>query len=87
MLKKLWQSLTRPSMPTAVQAEPVHYKGYEIIAAPVPAQGQYRVSGTLRKIEGDDTAIAFERADTLPDIEAATRMTRLKMERFIDEQP
>lgn len=86
MLKKLWQALTGHGDTKSVQAEPMQYKGYEIIATPVPSQGQYRVSATLRKLDSDEAPTAFERADTMPDMEAAVRMTRLKAERFIDEQ-
>lgn len=85
MLKALWQKLSGRQVAGPEPSEPVLYKGYEIIAAPVAVGGQYRVSGTLRKIDGAETAVPFDRADTLPDRAAAVRMTRLKAERYIEE--
>lgn len=69
------------------QATGIDYKGIEIIAAPEAVNGQFRVSGILRKRVGDDIQheLPFERSDVLPSHDAAVEMTQQKAQRFIDD--
>ncbi|MFC0267574.1 HlyU family transcriptional regulator [Kushneria aurantia] len=93
MLKKLLEALRgggagdRTPQKSAEAAEPIHYKGYEIIALPDNSGGQYRVSALIRRSEeGHMQEQRFERSDMLPDRDSCIELTRTKVERYIDEQ-
>ncbi|KPQ26984.1 MULTISPECIES: HlyU family transcriptional regulator [unclassified Halomonas] len=68
-------------------AESVEYKGYVITSQPDNQSGQYRVSGWIRRPqgEGDDLEHRFERSDMLPSREACDAMMVSKAQRYIDE--
>lgn len=90
MLKKWLSGLLgggekRPS--GAPAAEPVAYKGYQIISEPDGEGGQYRVSGWIRKTgpEGETREHRFERSDMVPGREACDQLMVSKAQRFIDE--
>ena len=92
MLKKLFSGLfgsDRQAVPgaTSKSAEPVEYKGYEIVSQPDNQSGQYRVSGWIRKADasGESLEHRFERSDMLPGREACDAMMVTKAQRYIDE--
>lgn len=92
MLKKLFSGLfgserQAPSGATTNAAEPVEYKGYEIVSQPDDKSGQYRVSGWIRKPDasGEMLEHRFERSDMLPAREACDTMMVTKSQRYIDE--
>ena len=68
-------------------AEPVEYKGYDIVSQPDSQSGQYRVSGWIRKADasGETLEHRFERSDMLPGREACHTMMVTKAQRYIDE--
>ena len=94
MLKKLFNALRGASDAATADessrevADTVEYKGCEIVITPAPAGGQYRVSGLIRKVRDHDEPreLRFERSDVLPDRDSCIDMTRIKAERYIDEQ-
>lgn len=66
---------------------PVVYDGYEIIAEPRQASGQWQVSGRIEKdIDGTRKVHDFIRADTLPSEEEAANHTVRKAKMMIDQQ-
>ncbi|AXY42956.1 HlyU family transcriptional regulator [Halomonas alkalicola] len=90
MLKKLLSGLFgggEKAPGSAPAAEPVAYKGYQIISEPADQGGQYRVSGWIRK-PGEDGEVQehrFERSDMVPGREACDQLMVSKAQRFIDE--
>lgn len=71
----------------AVKAEPVEYKGYQILTTPMKDGGQFRVCGIISKeVDGVNKEHTLIRADTLPSIEAANEMTVKKAKQMISEQ-
>lgn len=90
MLKKLFSGLFgggegKPKGTAA--AEPVEYKGYQIVSEPADQGGQYRVSGWIRKPVADGELLEhrFERSDMVPGREACDQLMVSKAQRFIDE--
>lgn len=90
MFKKLFSGLLsggekRPS--GAPAAEPVAYRGYQIISEPEEQGGQYRVSGWIRRVSpaGETQEHRFERSDLVPGREACDQLMVSKARRFIDE--
>ncbi|WP_233266294.1 HlyU family transcriptional regulator [Cobetia sp. L2A1] len=94
MLKKLFSA----GEPAPVkEPESTEYNGYLIVAMPQKHEGQYRVSGLIRKplVVSDDNAgepgdgemleHRFERSDTVPSEEGAIELTLLKARRTIDD--
>lgn len=69
------------------EAEPIDYKGFLIVPDPQDANGQYRVSGWIRKPaeNGEMKAHRFERSDTVPDRDGCNELMVRKAERFIDD--
>ncbi|WP_110687556.1 HlyU family transcriptional regulator [Salinicola aestuarinus] len=67
--------------------EPVEYKGFLIVPDPQEANGQYRVSGWIRKPqnEGETRERRFERSDVVPGEEACVELTVSKSQRYIDD--
>jgi len=66
---------------------PETYEGFEIIAEPKPAGGQWQVAGRIEKSVGEERKVhTFLRADTMPtEDEAASHMVR-KAKVMIDQQ-
>ncbi|PWV68873.1 HlyU family transcriptional regulator [Halomonas sp. A11-A] len=90
MLKKLLSGLFgggEKAPGSAPAAEPVAYKGYQIISEPADQGGQYRVSGWIRKPgeDGEVQEYRFERSDMVPGREACDQLMVSKAQRFIDE--
>ncbi|QJQ94256.1 MULTISPECIES: HlyU family transcriptional regulator [Halomonadaceae] len=93
MLKKLFSGLfgTPEGKPSSREAEPVEYKGYLIISDPQERDGQFRVSGWIRKPasggERDDEMLEhrFERSDTVPGRDACDQLMVTKAQRFLDD--
>ncbi|MDR5874964.1 HlyU family transcriptional regulator [Halomonas sp. CUBES01] len=91
MFKKLFSGLLGGGSDGATSqsqaAEPVEYKGYLITSQPDSQSGQYRVSGTIRRSqgEGDDLEHRFERSDMVPSREACDALMVSKSQRYIDE--
>ena len=84
MLKKLFAA----GEPAPVkEPEATEYKGYLIVAMPQKHDGQYRVSGVIRKpVEGGEMLEhRLERSDTVPGEEGAVELTLLKAKRTIDD--
>lgn len=72
---------------TAKAASAIEHKGHDIIAAPEKMAGQYRVSGVIRKAlpDGGYQQVAFERSDTLSDLQGCIELTQQKAARYIDD--
>ena len=93
MLKKLFAGLFGggDDKPKGTAAEPVEYKGYQIVSEPAEQGGQYRVSGWIRKplpADGQGGEVLehrFERSDMVPGREACDQLMISKAQRFIDE--
>lgn len=92
MLKKLLSGLLgggsqRTGDVGTKAAEPVEYKGYLITSQPDNQSGQYRVSGWIRKPDGQGVTQEhrFERSDMLPGRDACDAMMVTKAQRYIDE--
>ncbi len=90
MLKKLLSGLFgggEKAPGSAPAAEPVAYKGYQIISEPDGEGGQYRVSGWIRRsgADGEVQEHRFERSDIVPGREACDQLMVSKAQRFIDE--
>ncbi|WP_106420391.1 HlyU family transcriptional regulator [Salinicola tamaricis] len=92
MLKKLFSGLlggerTADSAKPQKEREAVEYKGFLIVPAPQAANGQYRVSGWIRK-PGDDGQMRerrFERSDVVPGEDACVALMVSKSQRYIDD--
>ena len=84
LFKGIFGSATEPK---SQAAPPILYDGYEIIAEPRSAGGQWQIAGRIEKeIDGERKVHVFVRADTLPSSdEAATHMVR-KAKLLIDQQ-
>lgn len=96
MLKKLFSGLFGGSQSAgsgsgqtgpAREREPVEYKGFLIVPEPQEANGQYRVSGWIRKPQedGEMRERRFERSDVVPGEDACVELTVSKSERYIDD--
>ena len=92
MLKKLLSGLfgggdDKPASRHA--AEPVEYKGYQIVSEPEEQGGQFRVSGWIRRPaegqEGEVREHRFERSDLVPGREACDQLMISKAQRYIDQ--
>jgi hypothetical protein len=88
MIGKLFRGLFGSATKPDSQAAPsVLYDGYEIIAEPRSAGGQWQIAGRIEKeIDGERKVHVFVRADIMPNSEeAATHMIR-KAKLLIDQQ-
>ncbi|APX93385.1 hypothetical protein BWR19_10845 [Halomonas sp. 1513] len=88
MLKKLLSGLLGGAGDKpAAEAEPVEYKGYLIVPDPQDRDGQYRVSGWIRKpaADGETLEHRFERSDVVSGREACESLMISKAQRFIDD--
>ena len=65
---------------------PLDYKGYAIIAAPMPDGGQFRVAGSISKdFNGETKTHKFIRADVFADRDAAIQATIRKAQLIVDQ--
>ncbi len=68
-------------------AEPVHYKGFVIRAAPYRDNGHYQTAGVIeREADGVRQEHRFIRADTYATYEDAVKFTISKAQQMIDLQ-
>ena len=66
--------------------EATEYKGYLIQPSPMKDQGQYRVSATIRKGEGDDAKHhTFIRSDLVGNADECVELTLRKAKLTIDQ--
>lgn len=87
-ISKLFSS--SDSSPQAEAAEAIEYKGYVIIPTPMSDQGQYRVSATITKGEGEEQKThTFIRSDLVASrdecIELTTRKAKLTIDQLGDQ--
>lgn len=62
------------------------YKGYEVVATPFAAEGQYQASGTISKeINGARQEHRFIRADRFASMEEAASFSLVKARQIIDQ--
>ncbi len=84
-LKKLFGGGDKTE-PVAKTEEPLDYKGFAIVAAPMADGGQFRVSGLISKQFGEETKIhKFIRADVFADRDAAVQATIRKAQLIVDQ--
>ncbi len=84
LIGKLFGSGTKASAPAA---DPVEYKGFTILPAPISEGGQYRTAGSIeREHEGARQSVRFIRADSNADRTAAVDHSVQKARQLIDEQ-
>ena len=85
--KKLFGGGAASDSGTAERGDPVSYEGLVIRAAPLPAEGQWRLAGVIVKpAEDGDLERDFVRADTFASREEAESFTIRKGKQIIDEQ-
>lgn len=73
--------------PATEAAEPVVYKGFTVVAAPIKEGGQYRTAGSISRIIDDEEQTArFIRADNHSDLKSATDHSERKARQIVDEQ-
>ena len=72
--------------PAPKSEEPLDYKGYAIVAAPMAESGQFRVAGFISKDIGGEVKIhKFIRADVFADRDAAIQATIRKAQLIVDQ--
>ena len=77
----------RPPAGTEKPAEPVHYKGFVIRAAPYRNDGHYQTAGIIeREADGVHQEHRFIRADAYASYEDAVKFTIGKAQQMIDLQ-
>lgn len=70
----------------APAAEPVEYKGFQILVEPRNAGGQFGVGARILKtVDGEPKEHRFIRADMLPSRESCTEVTLNKAKMTIDQ--
>jgi hypothetical protein len=84
-LKKLFGGGDKAA-PVAKTEEPIDYKGYAIVAAPMADGGQFRVAGSISKdVGGEVKTHTFIRADVFADRDAAIQATIRKAQLIVDQ--
>ena len=84
-LKKLFGGGDK-STPAAKTEDPIDYKGFSLLAAPIADCGQYRVAGSISKeIGGEVKTHKFIRADVFADRDAAIEATIRKARLIVDQ--
>jgi hypothetical protein len=72
--------------PVAKTEEPIDYKGYSLVAAPMADGGQFRVAGSISKdVGGEVKTHTFIRADVFADRDAAVQATIRKAQLIVDQ--
>jgi hypothetical protein len=85
-LKKLFGGGGERSAPVAKAADPVDYKGFTLIAAPVQDGAQFRVAGRIEKLVGGEMkSHRFIRADLFTDRDEAIAATLRKAQLIVDQ--
>jgi hypothetical protein len=80
------KSLFSSSPSAAKQEDPIEYKGYQIIAAPISESGQYRVGATIIKGEGEAAKThQFIRSDLISSRDECIEITVRKAKMTIDQ--
>ena len=84
-LKKLFGG-DEKAVPQVKTEEPLDYKGFSIVAAPMADAGQFRVAGSISRQFGGETKIhKFIRADVFADRDAAVQATIRKAQMIVDQ--
>lgn len=84
-LKKLFGGGRQAAGPA--ENDPVEYKGFQIVTAPINEGGQYRLAATISKSVDDEPRIHhLIRADIFPSHEEAVQFSLRKAKQVIDEQ-
>jgi hypothetical protein len=84
-LKRLFGGGDKP-VPQAQAADPVEYKGFMLVAAPMAEGGQFRVAGTVSKdFGGEAKTHRFIRADVFTDRDEAVAATMRKAQLIVDQ--
>jgi hypothetical protein len=84
-LKKLFGGGDK-SAPVAKTEDPIDYKGYSLVAAPMADGGQFRVAGSISKeFDGEVKIHRFIRADVFADRDAAVQATIRKAQLIVDQ--
>jgi hypothetical protein len=84
-LKKLFGGGEKAA-PVAKTEDPIDYKGYSLVAAPMADGGQFRVAGWISKdIGGEVKTHKFIRADVFADRDAAIQATIRKAQLIVDQ--
>jgi hypothetical protein len=72
--------------PMLKSEEPIDYKGFAIVAAPMADAGQFRVAGSISKqFDGALKTHKFIRADVFADRDAAVQATIRKAQLIVDQ--
>ena len=72
--------------PQSKTEEPLDYKGFAIVAAPLADGGQFRVAGSISKeFAGTVKTHNFIRADVFSDRDAAIQATIRKAQLIVDQ--
>jgi hypothetical protein len=70
----------------AASADPVEYRGFHIIPAPIKDGGQWRIAGQITSADENDTRVHhFIRSDLLGSLDDATTLTIRKGQLIIDQ--
>jgi len=86
-LSKLFGAKSTAGANAQVRGDPVMYEGLSIQAAPVEAEGQWRLAGVIiKKTEHGDLERNFLRADLFTSREEAETFAIRKARQIIDEQ-
>jgi len=87
-LKKLFGGgAAKPEEDKPAEAEPVHHKGFDIIADPIREGSVYRVSARIEKeVNGERRSQRMVRADTTSALNEAVETSVFKAKQVIDQQ-
>ena len=86
ILKKIFGFGTSAPKPSEPSAEEI-YKTFKIVSTPIPAERQWRLAGSIIKIDGEmSLSRQFIRADLLASKEEADTFAFRKARQSIDEQ-
>lgn len=86
-LGKLFGKLFGGSPRAQSEEEPVDYKGFTIVPAPIAESGQYRTAGSIRREhEGQVQTVRYIRADNNSNREASVQHSIAKARQIIDER-
>ncbi len=86
-LSKLFGGASNKEPGSPERGDPVTYEGLIIQAAPVPAEGQWRLAGVIiKEAEGGNLERSYLRADLFASREEAMEFGIRKGRQIIDEQ-
>jgi hypothetical protein len=86
-LKKLFGGGAAKPEEKPAGAEPVHHKGFDIIADPIREGSVYRIAARIEKdVDGERRSQRMVRADTTNILEEAVETSVFKAKQVIDQQ-